>query len=229
MKSIYIYFLLSLIVTVSAISTNGQAKAVDDWRLVSYKFGSMNNVNIDDKQITLTIDSAEGRVSGNSGCNRYTGKFGFEDNVRLKIGPLAGTRMACPEPWMRFESLFLQTLEAADSFAFETGVLTFTDVETQNVLRFKRIAKPEIFTWYVNKKVVDCVGVVKTKCLQIKENKDGEWKNFFGPIAGFEWKKDYFYIIEVERIRRPNPPADASAYEHRLVRIVKQTKKEKEL
>lgn len=224
------YLIIGIItlIALSSATVGAQQPMLDDWRLVSYRFASMNNINVDERTITLTIDSKAGGVSGNSGCNQYAGKFGFED-TRLKIGPLVGTKMACDGPWMQFERMFTQTLESADSFAFESGVLTFTDAETQSVLRFKRVVKPEIYTWYVNKKVEDCIGVVKTKCLQIKDSKDGAWKNFFGPIAGFEWKKDYYYIIEVERIRRPNPPADASAFEHRLVRIVKQTKKEKEL
>lgn len=213
----------------SVIAADAQSKVVDDWKLISYKFSQLNNLPIEGQEITLTADTTGGIVSGASGCNRYSSRFKFDDSGRLNVGPMTVTKMACPGPWMQFESLFLDVLKGADSFSFETGVLTITDVDTQNFFRFKRVEKPVILTWYVNKRVVDCVGVVKTKCLQIKENKDGEWQNFFGPIDGFEFKKDFFYILEIERIKRKDPAADQPAFIHRLVRIIKQTKKEKEL
>ncbi|MBX3298156.1 MAG: META and DUF4377 domain-containing protein [Acidobacteria bacterium] len=226
MHKLFASIMLAVLAVASAAA---QTKVSDDWQLVSYKFAGSGNISLDGKTITLTVDTAAGRISGNSGCNRYTGPMRFDDAGRLKVGPLAATMMACPPPWMQFEKQFLQTLEAADSFSFETGVLTVTDTDTQNFLRFKRVDKPEIFTWYVNKEAVDCVGVVKTKCLQVKDRKDAPWQNFFGPIAGFDFKKGYYYEIEVERVRRENPPADASAYEHRLLRVIKRVKKEKDL
>ncbi|HCA57400.1 MAG TPA: hypothetical protein DEP46_05365, partial [Blastocatellia bacterium] len=45
----------------------------DDWRLVAYKFARVNNYNIDDKEVSMTLDTREGRIAGNSGCNRFMG------------------------------------------------------------------------------------------------------------------------------------------------------------
>jgi len=42
----------------------------------------------------VTMRFAEGRVSGNSGCNNFNGAFRIENN-RLIAGPLTSTRMAC--------------------------------------------------------------------------------------------------------------------------------------
>ena len=83
-------------------------------------------------------------------------------------------------------------------------------------MRFQRIVKPERYVWYVNKELDDCVGVVKTKCLQVKDSKEAAWQNFFGPIEGFNFRKGRFYIIEVERTKVANPAADGSAYSHKL-------------
>lgn len=214
---------------VSTIAASAQVKAMDDWRLVAFKFTQMNNYSIEGKEITLSIDTREERVSGNSGCNRYMGAFKFDETGRLAIGPFAGTLMACPKVEERFERLYREALESADSFSFENGIFTIRDDQTQNFLRFERVKKPVILTWYVNKDVVDCVGVVKTKCLQIKDNKGGAWQNFFGPIDGFEFKKGYYYLIEVERTKRANAPADASVYSHRLIKVIKRVKKEKDI
>ena len=231
MKNITNTYLLFCILFLAASSTIAQSVQAsgDDWKLVAYNFSRLNSYPIEDKEVTLSIDSKEGRISGNSGCNRFMGQFRFDESGRLAIGPFAGTLMACPRIDERFERLFRETLEGADAFAFENGVLSFRDNETQNYMRFRRIVKPERFTWYVNKDLVDCVGVVKTKCIQIKDNKTAAWQNFFGPIEGFTFKKGKFYLIEVERTRNANPPADASAYTHRLIRIIKEAKKEKDL
>jgi len=201
----------------------------DDWRLVAYNFARVNNYPIDDKDVTITLDTRQQTISGNSGCNRFMGPFRFEDSGRLAVGPFAGTLIACPRIDNRFEQAFRETLQAVDSFTFETGILTLNNNRTGHFMRFQRIIKPERYVWYVNKDLKDCVGVVKTKCMQIKDSKESVWQNFFGPIDGFNFKKGRFYAIEVERIKRSNPAADGSAYSHKLIRVIKEAKKEKDL
>jgi len=58
--------------------------------------------------MTLVIDGD--RISGLSGCNRYFGTVRRTGNT-LAIGPLGGTRMACPPELMMLESAFLTILE----------------------------------------------------------------------------------------------------------------------
>src|SRR5512139_4039847 len=180
----------------------------DDWKLVAYSFARVNNYNIGDKEVTITLDTREQQISGNSGCNRFVGPFRFEDSGRLAIGPFAGTLMACPKIDTRFEAAFRETLGSIDSFTFETGYLTLSDKRSGHFMRFQRVIKPERYTWYVNKDLAECVGVVKTKCMQIKDTKSGSWTNFFGPIEGFNFKKGRYYAIEVERTKVANPAAD---------------------
>src|SRR5262249_27111630 len=43
-----------------------------------------------------------GRVEGFGGCNRVAGSYAIEGDL-LKLGPLAGTMMACPGPAMQVE------------------------------------------------------------------------------------------------------------------------------
>jgi heat shock protein HslJ len=59
---------------------------------------------------------ANGRVSGNSGCNRFTGAYEVAEDGSIKIGPLASTRMACPEPAMASETKFFAMLDEVRSF-----------------------------------------------------------------------------------------------------------------
>lgn len=228
-KKIAVLFGISLLF-LAAGRTHAQPSAPgDDWLLVAYNFSRVNNYPVEGKGVTITLDTREQRISGNSGCNRFMGPFRFEDSGRLTVGPFAGTLMTCPRIDNRFEAAFRETIGSIDSFSFETGYLTLSDKRSGNYMRFQRIIKPERYTWYVNKDLQDCVGVVKTKCMQIKDSKDGSWQNLFGLIEGFKFDKGRFYLIEVERTKIANPAADGSAYSHKLIRIIKEAKKEKDL
>lgn len=72
---------------------------------------------VDGVQTTMIFDS-EGRVSGTGGCNRYTGSYTLEDD-RLTFGPLAGTKMMCPEAVMGQEDRFHKALGAVDRIAVD--------------------------------------------------------------------------------------------------------------
>ena len=65
----------------------------------------------------------------------------------------------------------------------------------------------------------DCVGVVKTQCLQVREA-GGDWGNFFGNIEGFTFKADYSAKILVNVTKLENPPADGSSLKYTLVRLL---------
>ncbi|MFP4274492.1 MAG: META domain-containing protein, partial [Paracoccaceae bacterium] len=63
---------------------------------------------IDGSRVTIAFDR-DGRASGRATCNRYTGTAELSGEG-LRLGPLAGTRMACPEALMAQERRFLATL-----------------------------------------------------------------------------------------------------------------------
>ena len=83
---------------------------VGDWRT------STNGV----KQ-TITFDD-EGKVYGDSGCNRFTGAYKVKGD-RISIGPLATTLMACDQQRMDAEQTFLTRLQAAVSYTATKKVL----------------------------------------------------------------------------------------------------------
>lgn len=92
----------------------------------------------DDADVTLTIE-AGGRISGGSGCNRYTAAATFE-GTSIRVGPVAGTRMACPEPLMDLEMRYLGALEGAESYAAEGDALRLLDDAGAARLAFRRAA-----------------------------------------------------------------------------------------
>ena len=105
------------------------------WDLTSWKQadGTMRAVPAADSgaPITLTLSTATGQrhASGFSGCNRYMGTYGLKDG-KLSVGPLAGTRMACPTPGGQIEGDYLDALAHID----RTGVQMRPPQEMQLIL-----------------------------------------------------------------------------------------------
>jgi heat shock protein HslJ len=75
----------------------------------------------------VTLVFTEEGVSGSSGCNRYVGAArAGEQSGDLALGPLAGTRMACPPFEMQLEDRVLGALGAVVEFGFLETRLALT-------------------------------------------------------------------------------------------------------
>lgn len=71
-------------------------------------------------------------ITGNTGCNRFTGTFVRRGEDGIEIGPLASTRRFCaqPEGVMQQEARILNLLESVDSYqASRTALVLFIDAE----------------------------------------------------------------------------------------------------
>lgn len=78
------------------------------------------------KRVDLQFDADGDRASGFSGCNRYTGSYvrdGVAENGSpLRLGPMAGTLMACEEG-AELERAYQQMLGSVTAFRFEGDTL----------------------------------------------------------------------------------------------------------
>jgi putative lipoprotein len=83
---------------------------------------------------TLTI-SADGKVSGNSGVNRFGGSI-EESGKALRFSQLSSTRMAGPPDRMKLEASFLSALERTRSFRVDGTLLTLLDQDASVVATF---------------------------------------------------------------------------------------------
>lgn len=96
-------FLLASMGTAHAGDTGGALRSpVGDWRTST--MGVKQTVTFDD----------EGKVYGDSGCNRFTGGYKVKGD-RITIGPLASTMMFC-EGKMDAEAVFLNKLQNVVAF-----------------------------------------------------------------------------------------------------------------
>jgi heat shock protein HslJ len=77
---------------------------VGSWRLIG--FGDATEPGEID--VTLRVE-ADGKMSGTSGCNRYSGAW-TPGEGGARVGPFAATKMACPPPRMEIEDRYLEEL-----------------------------------------------------------------------------------------------------------------------
>ncbi len=87
-----------------------------------------------DKVVNMTL-TADGKIHGFAGCNQFMGSYRLDDG-RLKIGPLASTRMAC-ERGMELEQQFLKALRNSARFDISEQLLNVLDADGQVMLRFR--------------------------------------------------------------------------------------------
>jgi heat shock protein HslJ len=105
---------------------------VGKWRIVEI----VGAEPFDAAKTAFEVD-ADGRVGSTIGCNRVVGKPSL-DGDRLKFGPMAATRMACPPPLDRLEMRYLAALEAVRSLRTDGARVTLIDRDGQAVVTLER-------------------------------------------------------------------------------------------
>ena len=111
---------IALLLIASVGCTRGD-NALDgtQWRLAGWTLSSLNPADF-----TITAKFADGRISGSSGVNSYSGPYRLGSSHAFAAGPLAGTEMAGPEPAMRAEGAYMTLLRQARSYELAEGRLT---------------------------------------------------------------------------------------------------------
>lgn len=81
---------------------------------------------------------ADGRASGSTGCNDFTGRATIEGS-RLAFSPLVSTRKACEEPLMDQESRIFAAMRSVKSYQFAAdGRLALLGADGRALLRLAR-------------------------------------------------------------------------------------------
>ncbi|HPQ94994.1 MAG: META domain-containing protein [Thiothrix sp.] len=84
----------------------------------------LNGTGVIDNSPTRIRFSPDGKVSGNAGCNRFSGDYSTR-NGTLTLGSLSATERACIAPALNAqEARFLELMQAVDRYTFDaTGAL----------------------------------------------------------------------------------------------------------
>ncbi|MEZ5753989.1 MAG: META domain-containing protein [Paracoccaceae bacterium] len=88
--------------------------------------------------VDVTLSFGDGRISGNSGCNRLSGGYAVTGEG-LSFSAIATTRMACPAPQMETEQAVLSALAGITRFDIaEDGQLLLQSGEGITALTARR-------------------------------------------------------------------------------------------
>jgi heat shock protein HslJ len=113
------------------------------WRVTGYNNGRQAVVSVlNGTELTMEF-SADGRVAGSAGCNRYTGSF-KHDGKSLSFGPAAATRRMCiePEGVMEQEQQFLKALETVATARHEGDRLELRTADGALAVTLSEAAAP---------------------------------------------------------------------------------------
>ena len=115
------------------------------WELSAYADAGGAMIAVPDG-IEVTATFGAGIVAGRSACNRYSGPCTW-DGDHLRVGPLAATMMACPEPHMAIERAFHDALGRAARAVVHGPGLVLLDGAARVLLEFhEAVATPLLET-----------------------------------------------------------------------------------
>ena len=119
-------------------AASGPALNNTRWKLTEWTLSSLNPADF-----TITAEFADGRISGKSGVNSYSGVCRLGPGKAFAVVQVAGTQMAGPEPAMRAESAYLTLLGQARAYRVTGARLTSYDEGGNVSLVFEATADAE--------------------------------------------------------------------------------------
>lgn len=118
---------LALVLALGACSVSGRGsgssvlQGLPDgsaWRLANSTVPGLEDAG----EAAIRIGYLDGRLSGDSGCNRFSAEV-RQDGSRLEIGPIVASKMGCPGPRMERERALFEALQRVEQASLEAGQL----------------------------------------------------------------------------------------------------------
>lgn len=104
------------------------ASLTGEWQAIAINNGNQAVVSVMNGTTVTAIFGADGKLTGNDGCNNYNGSYTL-DGDKITIGPIATTRMACEQAVMDQETAYLNALAKAATFTLGKDSLELRDVD----------------------------------------------------------------------------------------------------
>lgn len=88
------------------------------------------------------------------------------------------------------------------------------------ILGINMFSKADVIRLVVKEELASCTGVAPMTCMQVKYKTSKDWELFYSQISGFKYEPGYRYTLLINRSKRKNVPADASAYVYTLKKVI---------
>ena len=106
------------------------------WRATGINNGKEAVVSEAGTELVTAEFGADGTVSGSGGCNTYTAPYTTPAAGQITIGPVASTKMACPEAEMQIEQNYFTALANATTYEIDGTTLTLRDANGATQVSF---------------------------------------------------------------------------------------------
>ncbi|PCJ64119.1 MAG: hypothetical protein COA58_14130 [Bacteroidetes bacterium] len=106
------------------------------WALVLIN-GKAYDEHTSNRTPLLEIHIEDLKILGNDGCNSVFGDIEVLTQKDLKFGPMAGTKMICPN--MDISQAFANGLEKTRGYALHESALILLDDKDKELLQFKKL------------------------------------------------------------------------------------------
>ncbi len=124
-KFLLAIFLIGLILTACSFSQQ-KTPVIGTWIVVSYGLASNPTPTLPNLDRSIIFDD-DGNVSGNMGCNSFSGAYKIE-GAKLTFQPMTSTKLNCPSDLvMKQEQAALQVLSGSADFKIDGKYLTITN------------------------------------------------------------------------------------------------------
>jgi len=189
----------------------------------------------------FVVRFGDARLSVQGGCNLMSGRWRLSPQNELTLGPMAATQKACDPALMAADTAMSALLSAPLRARVETGETPTLRLESREgkTLGFAGRRTPKslygaptrIFLEVAAQRVA-CTPAPQppSTCLQVRERrfddqglpagKPGPWQPFYGEILGYTHEPGVGNVLRINRYRRPQPPADGSAYVYELDLVI---------
>lgn len=110
------------------------------WYLTEYVYEG-RSVKVGKESIPM-ITMANGKISGHSGCNKFSADVTLQDDGTMSLGEIAATKMLC-QGKMTSETRFLDLLKSANAYSVNKVFLEIEGDKGQLSFRTEYTPQPE--------------------------------------------------------------------------------------
>lgn len=110
------------------------------WMLVEL-MGQKIVIQEEDKPIHITFNGALGQMTGHNGCNLFVGPYTLKQGLRIEVGMMANTLMACKN--METAQKFMEVLQKMDNYAISENTLSLNKARMAPMARFELVPEGE--------------------------------------------------------------------------------------
>jgi len=130
---IFLFISCKSVQTTTNINQNTSNIVEKRWKLIELN-GKELKTEGQTPEIFFILNNKDNRVTGNGGCNSFSGSYTLSEGNRISFSALVSTMMACMN--MEIETQFYKVLEAVDNYTVKDNILSLNKARMAPLAKF---------------------------------------------------------------------------------------------